>query len=84
MKHAHKRLADVEITSGFVLHVRSVGTSAAIKADLGMVGAQLLHDALGEYLGRRVKSAGRASSTSIAGRDLTEYPEVKPAPVVHL
>jgi hypothetical protein len=74
---AMSKYAKVEITERFVLSIESTGGDfGQIKAcaDLNRIGAQLLHDALSEYLGLTAKSFRRGRTTMFGGEDLTEHP----------
>ena len=74
--------AAIEITEGLILRISATGelNQVAAKAALSRGGARILYDALGEYLGLRPKSAGRARTTMFVGDDLTEHerPSRKP------
>lgn len=73
MKHAV-----IEITEGLILKISAHGEVGQVvaKAALNPVGAQLLYDALGEYLGLKARSTGRGHTTMFAGEDLTAHQTV--------
>lgn len=74
--------AAIEITEGLILRISASGQVSQVvaKAALSRGGARILYDALGEYLGLRPKSTGRARTTMFVGEDLTEHerPSRKP------
>lgn len=65
----------VEISEGLTLKISAQGESSQVvaKAALNPVGARLLYEALGEYLGLKAKSTGRGRTTMFAAEDLTAH-----------
>jgi hypothetical protein len=69
------RHAAIELTENLVLRITAIGDVDKVEAmaALNRIGAHILYDALGEYLGLKAKSAGRRRSTTFVGDDLTQH-----------